>query len=211
MKRILSLVLSLLIVFSVLAVNVVTVNAEETNTNETFLDRVRSDFDLVWSDEFNGDTLDTTKWQFDGQLCRRNSELQIYADSMEDGNLQFDGQSAVIVPKIESRVSIDGRKYKYTSADISTQGKQSWKYGYFEIRAKQACGKNIVPAIWLIGYDYPSGTCDWPYSGEIDIMERLNSDKATESTLHHTTYGNRGKAHHKATGIGRTKLRPQNK
>ena len=112
-------------------------NAEETNITETFLDRVKSDFDLVWSDEFNGDTLDTTKWKFDGQLTRRNSEIQIYADSMEDGNLQFDGQSAVIVPKIQSRVSIDGRKYKYTSADISTQGKQAWKYGYFEIRAKE--------------------------------------------------------------------------
>ncbi|MBQ5591176.1 MAG: hypothetical protein IIU65_05805, partial [Clostridia bacterium] len=95
MKRLICLVLSLLMVFSVLAVNVVTVNAEENDITETFLDRVKSDFDLVWSDEFNGDTLDITKWQFDGQLTRRNSEIQIYADSMEDGNLQFDGQSAV--------------------------------------------------------------------------------------------------------------------
>ena len=95
------------------AIGVLSVLAEETPTSENFLDRVRSDFDLVWSDEFNGDTLDTTKWKLDGQLTRRNSELQIYADSMEDGNLQFDGQSAIIVPKIESRVALDGRKYKY--------------------------------------------------------------------------------------------------
>ena len=150
MKRFVSIILSMLIVVS--AIGTLPALAEEKATSETFLDRVRSDFDLVWSDEFNGDTLDTTKWKFDGQLTRRNSEIQIYADSMEDGNLQFDGQSAVIVPKIEERVSIDGRKYKYTSAEISTQGIQSWKYGYFEIRAKQACGKNIVPAIWMILY-----------------------------------------------------------
>ncbi len=200
MKRIISIILTLTIVFSAFALNISYVNAEEENTTQTFLDRVKEDYDLVWSDEFNGDTLDTTKWRFDGQNCRRNSELQIYADSMEDGNLQFDGESAIIVPKVETRVAADGFKRNYTSVEISTQSKHSWKYGYFEIRAKQACGKNIVPAIWMMGYDYPTGSCDWPYSGEIDIMERLNNDTTTESTLHHG--GAYGQKHHKATGIG---------
>ncbi len=208
MKKLVSIVLCLMIVFSCVPMFVFVASAQTTSTTQsiqaqitqTFLERVKEDYDLVWSDEFNGDTLDTTKWQFDGQMTRRNSELQIYADSMADGNLQFDGESVIIVPKVETRVAQDGRKYKYTSAEISTQGKQSWKYGYFEIRAKQACGKNIVPAIWTLGYDYNSGTCDWPYSGEIDIMERLNSDKATESTLHHG--GAYGQKHHKATGAG---------
>jgi len=199
MKKILSIILVLTIVFSVFSFNITSVNAEETNTTETLLDRVKSDFDLVWSDEFNGDTLDTTKWQFDGQMCRRNSEIQIYADSMEDGNLQFDGNNAIIVPKVETRVAQDGRKYKYTSAEISTQGKQSWKYGYFEVRAKASIGKNICPAIWMMGYDYPSGTCDWPYSGEIDIIEG-DGGKSVSSTLHHA--GAYGQKYHAATGVG---------
>lgn len=188
MKRLLSIVLIFVMVFSALAVNVTTALADDNNINETFLDRVKQDYDLVWSDEFNGTTLDETKWQFDGQTVERNSEIQVYADSMEDGNLEFDGECAVIVPKKETRTTASGKTFKYTSAAISTQGKQAWKYGYFEIRAKVSCGLNLVPAIWTLGYDYNIGTCDWPHSGEIDIIER-HGDNSVYSSLHYAEYG----------------------
>ncbi len=196
-KKILSVTLSLVIIFSVFAVDFSVANAEETLKNETFFDRVRDDYDLVWSDEFNDDVLDLTKWTYDVD-CRRNSELQYYT-GVEGDNLQFDGENAVIVPQVEEYVASDGRKFKYTSAEISTQGRQAWKYGYFEIRAKLSCGQNVVPAIWMMGYDYSTGGCDWPYSGEIDIMERLTHDKAIESKLHHSPYGQKT---HKVTSIG---------
>ena len=48
MKRILSLFLSLLMIFSVLAVNGINAFAEETNTNETFLDIFKKNSTLAW-------------------------------------------------------------------------------------------------------------------------------------------------------------------
>lgn len=63
----------------------------ETSTTDTtvgeFLDRVRSDFDLVFYDEFEGDTLDTTEWRFDGDGTFRNSEAQSTQTALKTENI----------------------------------------------------------------------------------------------------------------------------
>ena len=87
MKKIFSIILATLIIFSIIPTFAVNVLAETSTTDTTvggFLDRVKSDFDLVFYDEFEGDTLDTTKWQYDGDATFRNSEAQIYANGPED-------------------------------------------------------------------------------------------------------------------------------
>jgi beta-glucanase (GH16 family) len=59
------------------------------------------------------------------------------------------------------------RQYaEYTSTSMTTSGKQSWKFGRFEMCAKIPISSGMWPAWWTLGV---SG--EWPSNGEIDIME----------------------------------------
>ena len=209
-KRLLSTIIALALLCSCIIGSTVSVSAQtepDSGTNG-FLDRIKSDFDLVFDDEFDGDTLDTTKWQYDGDGVFRNSEAQLYANGPDDGNVYMEDGCVVLKAEKEERTSSSRNITKqYTSGEISTQGKGAWKYGYFEFRAKLPKGHNVFPAIWLMGYDYSISTCDWPHSGEIDIMEALGGDSdsspnGTWTTLHHSRYGQSGSGSHVATGAG---------
>lgn len=64
------------------------------------------------------------------------------------------------------------RRYiNYTAASIRTAGKRSWLYGRFEIRAKITNLNGTWPAIWTLG-----NSCEWPSSGEVDIMENYGGN-----------------------------------
>jgi|GEM_PF-6320915 len=140
------------------------------------------DWELVWSDEFDGTSLDANKWSFqtgDGcpDLCGwGNNELQWYQSdniSVSDGLLT-----------ITAREEQAGGK-NYTSSRIRTINRGDWTYGRFEIRAKMPEGKGLWPALWMLPTD-PSIYGVWAASGEIDIVEVLG-DKPEEAlgTLHY--------------------------
>jgi beta-glucanase (GH16 family) len=129
---------------------------------------------LVWSDEFNGNSLNQNDWSYeigDGcsiNLCGwGNNELEYYTDRPE--NLYFQNGNMVIEARKES---FSGRNY--TSAKIVTRGKRTFKFGRMDIRAKLPKGKGIWPAIWMLPQNSVYG--GWPKSGEIDIMEMLGHE-----------------------------------
>jgi len=130
---------------------------------------------LVWSDEFEGTSLDTTKWNFQiGDGCAEgicgwgNNELQLYQQENATVN------AGMLI--IEGRREADG---SYTSARINTKGKLDVKYGRIEVRANLPEGQGTWPAIWM----------SWPLSGEIDIIEATNlgvgGKQTVTSTLHY--------------------------
>lgn len=204
MKRIFSLFLTIIIICSALSISSISAVADESKTNNnvgSMLDRIKSDFDLVWNDEFDGDTLDSSKWQYDGDTVDRNSEAQMYANSVDEGNVYMENGNVVLKAKKEDAINADGKTRKYTSGEISTKGKACFKYGYFEFRAKIPYGNNTFPAIWLLGYDYKTGATDWPHSGEIDVFESLGG-VTTWSTLHYSKFGKYDRASHLSTGAG---------
>jgi beta-glucanase (GH16 family) len=137
---------------------------------------------LVWSDEFDGETLDESKWEVqlgDGcpDLCGwGNGEFQSYQRenvSVGDGVLT-----------ITARQNVAGSDTSYTSARIRTLGKGDWTYGRFEIKAKLPTGQGIWPAIWLLFSEDTYG--GWAASGEIDIMEAIGSEPGEVfGTLHY--------------------------
>ncbi len=142
------------------------------------------DWQLVWSDEFEGDSLDQSKWSFqfgtgasEGLVGWGNNELQYYTDRqenifVEDGNLH-------IVARAES---FNNRNY--TSARIRSINKGDWKYGRFEFRAKLPEGQGLWPAIWMMPTDDAYG--GWAGSGEIDIMELVGHEPdVVHGTLHY--------------------------
>lgn len=118
---------------------------------------------LTFHDEFDGKKLDTKKWigsYPDNVRTHSNNEQQYYA---EDGYEMKDGALRLIGLKREKG------GMPYTSGIVTSYGKFSQKYGWFEIRAKFPKGKGMWPAFWLLPDDKT-----WP--PEIDILEILGHE-----------------------------------
>ncbi|WP_418755377.1 family 16 glycosylhydrolase, partial [Eubacterium ventriosum] len=138
--------------------------------------KAESSWKLVWSDEFDGDSLNTDVWTREtGGSGWGNNELQYYTDRT-DNSYVSDG-TLKIVAKRENYSNC-----RFTSARLKTAGKKSFKYGKMEARIKVKGGNQdgVWPAFWMMGDD---GTA-WPWCGELDIMEHANSRNYVEGTIH---------------------------
>jgi len=136
-------------------------------------------YSLVWSDEFDGTSLDTSNWTADiGDGCPNlcgwgNNELQYYRAenvTVSDGNLV-----------LTSREEYYGGR-SYTSGKVHTRDKRSFLYGRIEMRAMIPTGDGMWPAFWMMPQDDVYG--GWAASGEIDIMESSNATTSVGGTLH---------------------------
>ena len=140
---------------------------------------------LVWSDEFNGTEVDTTKWSFqrgDGTEVFLppgwgNNELQWYLPN----SAQLENGKLVITAREEAS---NGKSY--TSARINTRDRFALRYGRIEARIRLPGGQGIWPAFWMLPQDNVYG--GWAASGEIDIMEAVNLGVAGNNTIHGTIH-----------------------
>uniref|UniRef100_A0AC34RGJ6 GH16 domain-containing protein n=1 Tax=Panagrolaimus sp. JU765 TaxID=591449 RepID=A0AC34RGJ6_9BILA len=135
---------------------------------------------LAWSDEFNGDSIDRNKWNFDMGTNNNgwgNNEPQCYTDRPQNA---YVSNGCLVIQAL--RENYGG--CSYTSARLKTQGKFSVKYGKFEMRAKLPSGQGMWPAFWLLGDNI--GQVGWPACGEIDIMEFIGKDP---KNVHGATHG----------------------
>jgi beta-glucanase (GH16 family) len=130
---------------------------------------------LVWRDEFNGPSLDPSKWQYDTSRNKQgwwNGELQYYSAGrpenirVANGRLTIEARHEMLDPTSYA----DWGGQHYTSAKIVS--KQAWTYGFYEVRAKLPCARGTWPAIWML----PQNMQQWPDDGEIDIMEQVGSE-----------------------------------
>jgi predicted small secreted protein len=141
-----------------------------------------SGWTLAWADEFNGTSLDTSKWNIEvNGNGGGNNELQYYTARAE--NIRVSGGELVIEARKEAYMG-----KQYTSGRITTQNKASWQYGRMEARMKIPTGKGTWPAFWMLGNAISSA--GWPASGEIDIMEHVNSEAVTHGTIHWSDQNN---------------------
>ncbi|MFH0767139.1 MAG: family 16 glycosylhydrolase [Bacillota bacterium] len=129
----------------------------------------------IWADEFDGSTVDETKWNFevhgDGG---GNGELQYYTKE----NAQVIDGKLIITAKKESYLGDD-----YTSSRLNTKYKGTFQYVRLVVRAKLPTGRGTWPAIWMMPLMSAYG--GWPDSGEIDIMEYVGYDpNRIYSTIH---------------------------
>jgi beta-glucanase (GH16 family) len=136
---------------------------------------------LDWRDEFDGVTLDPSKWVAEtAGHGYGNNELQFYTGRPE--NLRLENGLLVIEAR---RERFGGRDY--TSARIKSAGLKERTHGRYEARIQVPRGQGIWPAFWLLGADI-AGT-GWPRCGEIDIMENIGKEPATvHGTLHGPGY-----------------------
>ncbi len=157
---------------------------------------VETKYELAWSDEFDGTSLNMTNWTHDvgygtwGNVEQEN--YQIPNVTVADGNLQITAKKE----KIGSTPS------NYTSGRIHTLNKREFTYGKIEARMKLPKSQGLWPAFWMLGVNMRArGTTpgvSWPACGEIDIMETINTELWTSAAAHwatpngsHTSVGNK--------------------
>ena len=137
---------------------------------------------LVWEDDFNGSSLDQSKWVHDigtgsqyGMWGWGNGELQYY----QPQNTTLNNGIAKIEVKEEPNGIIDSWSAisYFSSSKITTKGLFNFRYGKVEARIKTIDGQGFWPAFWML----PSNG-SWPCDGEIDIMEQWGNDYLTNST-----------------------------
>jgi len=124
---------------------------------------------LTFSDEFDGDAVDTDKWEVLTREESHNEELQYYLPEM----------ASIVDGKL--RITATDEPYKdkaYRSARLESWYTQA--YGRFEARAKVPTTQGFWPAFWLLPR---SG--NWPHDGEIDIMEHAGSDQEKVNCAYH--------------------------
>lgn len=131
------------------------------------------EWELVWEENFNQNQLDTSSWS---KIPRGKAEWNKYMSSFDscyafkDGNLILRG---IINPFLSED------KVPYLTGGVSTKNKVSFNNGRIEVRAKLQGARGAWPAIWMLPQEG-----QWPYGGEIDIMERLNNDDIAYQTVH---------------------------
>ena len=149
-----------------------------TKTPTTPADTTPVTYTLVWSDEFNGTAVDTTKWNFETGNLNVNHEKEYYQASnatVANGNLVITAQKQLVAGQ------------PYTSARLNTLNKVSVQYGRIEARIKLPLGAGLWPAFWTLGTNIT--TVSWPQCGEMDIMEHVNTDNTIYGTMHWNVNG----------------------
>jgi beta-glucanase (GH16 family) len=132
---------------------------------------------LIWRDEFDGSKLDPRKWSLRSPGRR--------GDAINDAAaISLDGKGCLLL-----RAGIQNGLL--VSAMIHTEGLFSFRYGYFECRAKLNRVPGLWSAFWLQSSGNQTGGTPERNGAEIDIFEyfpHVRSD-AVSHAIHWGGYG----------------------
>jgi beta-glucanase (GH16 family) len=125
-------------------------------------------YQLVWEDNFDGNTIDSSKWNVEQKVgiwnTGNNKEFQHYKKENVTVGADGAGNNCMIITA--NKEEFNG--YHYTSGRVNTKGKFAFKRGKLEASIKiPNLANGLWPAFWTLGYT-PTG---WPDCGEIDILE----------------------------------------
>jgi beta-glucanase (GH16 family) len=162
---------------------------------------IAQDWQLVWSDEFNGPAGSAPSgadWSFMLGKNSANGELEFYCPPGNNTspcnagtpNIFEDGNGNLVIRAIKTPSGT------WTSGRMNTSGKHTFQFGRMEARMKLVPAAGFWPAFWMLGTNI--GTVGWPTCGEQDIMEWVPqyTPTTTSSTIHGPGYSG-------ANGIGR--------
>lgn len=150
------------------------------------------DFRLIFSDEFNDEDIDTTKWNVEERFVRDRGDFKLYADREQveekEGNIYIYYRKDPM------------RKDAYLAGRIQSKGKYAPTYGFLECRMTIVKPDGHQTAFWMMpegrGMKVPDGVDGTANDGaEIDIIEG-NKKYTFSCGLHWDGYG----ADHRANG-----------
>lgn len=133
----------------------------------------REGWQLVWHDEFDGKKL-SDEWTRIPRF-KNPSEWNKFMSS-HDKLYKVKGGVLTLYGLVNDFLPEDTAHF--LTGGVYTKGKVYFQRGRIDIRLKMDDASGAWPAAWLL----PEGR--WPDDGEIDIMERLNSDDFAHQTIH---------------------------
>lgn len=153
----------------------------EGDINGFQLQPLATQWNIVWSDEFNGTSINTNIWTYDtGDGGWGNNELETYTSDPQNSYVS-NGLLHIVVQQT-------GGGTGYTSARMKTDGLYDTPvYGRFQWRAALPSGTGMWPALWMLGSDFDY--IGWPTCGEIDVVE---NDGATPTWVQGSLHSNSG-------------------
>ena len=144
-----------------------------------------SNYELTFSDEFDGDAPDAAKWRaHNGFGVRKGGYWSGGQATVEDGNL---------VIRTQYRADGEFGPGWYTCG-LSTQDKFEQTYGYFECRCILPKGEGLWSAFWMTNPNAGKESADAKQGAELDIMEspfwHLGGSKSWKITqnIHYSGY-----------------------
>lgn len=144
---------------------------------------------LVWQDEFDGTTVDETKWNIiDGMVNHSAIYNRGAASIKKDGDnsyLALKSKNYNTSEQLIDAVGVDRydsspikHLVTWSSGRVESKNKFSFQNGRMAVRAKANDSKGIWPAIWMLAQDETG-------HDEIDVLEHLGQDAWGAWTTNH--------------------------
>ncbi len=131
-----------------------------------------SGYRLVWSEEFNSNTLNSSNIAAYPLMVSRSSDLELRNDETA---ITVNNGSLLLKSGYDSEKDVF-----FVDESVTTRGKMAYKYGYVEIKAKVPYGAPNMAAFWL-----QSARVDSDVLGEIDIFEAFPElDSGIQTGIH---------------------------
>lgn len=154
----------------------------------------KEDFELVWADEFDADSIDTSIWiphsfKTNETVTRKGGYWNMNQVSVKDGNLHI---STDYYPEGIDDNSLPG----WYSCGINTRYSFTQTYGYFEVKCILPKGSGMWSAFWMTCSGVNNVDGSGTDGAEIDILESAYSFETDEekrnritSNIHYDGYG----------------------
>ncbi|MFC1408151.1 discoidin domain-containing protein [Streptacidiphilus sp. N1-12] len=151
-----------------------------------------SGFTTTWSDDFNGASgsgVDAGNWKYDTGPGSSFGTGEIETMTNSASNVYQDGAGHLVLKALHSGSDPNSG---WTSGRIETQaatfgappgGVVEMQSSIQQPNLTTANGAGYWPAFWMLGSTLRTGT-PWPGSGEVDILEDINSRSSVFGTLH---------------------------
>ena len=131
---------------------------------------------LVWSDEFEGNELDNTKWSLCPEWHRQGGSYWNEDNTWLNGNGQL-------------KLKVTERNDSVFCGAIRTHNRYNQKYGYFEVKCRVPQIHGGWAAFWLMPYGNKAGNLGNDGT-EMDVFESINGwNGKVNQALHWDGYG----------------------
>jgi beta-glucanase (GH16 family) len=129
---------------------------------------------LVFSDDFGGTSLDTSKWTANwlGSPAATTPPVNTAETDCYSPSQVSVGGGELNLTAVARTCTVDGKTYDYTSGLVQSDGKFAFTDGFAQARIWTPAGAGLWPAFWLDGQH-------WPNDGEIDVLEAYGTDVST--------------------------------